>query len=86
MSLIPCTDPCIYQLEGCCTLERACSAGTASPDAGCVHFLPRSSQKDRQGLPDVPYRDQRQAPRGRDGLPPVTLGHQALGKAQPPDL
>ncbi len=58
MSLIPCTDPCIYQREGCCTLDRACSAGVPSA-GGCVHFLPRPSQKDRQGLPDVPHRDQR---------------------------
>ena len=58
MSLIPCTDPCIYQREGRCTLDRACSAGQPSA-GGCLHFLPLSSQKDRQGLPDVPHRDQR---------------------------
>ena len=58
MSLIPCTDPCIYQREGLCALDRACSAGVPSA-GGCVHFLPRPSQKDRQGLPDVPHRDQR---------------------------
>ena len=58
MSLIPCTDPCIYQREGCCTLDRACSAGVPSAGGG-VHFLPPPSQKDRQGLPDVPHRDQR---------------------------
>ncbi len=55
MSLIPCTDPCIYQQEGRCTLTRACSAG---PGGGrCVHFLPRSQQH-RQRLADVPHRDQ----------------------------
>ena len=57
MSLIPCTDPCVYQREGCCTLDRACSAGEART-GGCVHFLPRSSEKDGQRLPDVPHRDQ----------------------------
>ncbi len=58
MTLIPCTDPCIYQQEGLCALDRACSAGLPGT-AGCVHFLPRPSEKDSKGLPDVPHRDQR---------------------------
>ena len=58
MSWIPCTDPCIYQREGCCTLDRACSAGAVRSD-GCLYYLPRPSQEDRQGLPYVPHRDQR---------------------------
>ncbi|MCL2569294.1 MAG: hypothetical protein FWE12_07720 [Oscillospiraceae bacterium] len=42
MSLIPCTSNCVYQLEGCCTLERAASQGTRAPaddTPGCVHFI-----------------------------------------------
>jgi len=45
MSLIPCTCDCVYQEEGCCTLERAASHGTLSDTEitpGCVHFIGRS--------------------------------------------
>ncbi|MDO4516413.1 MAG: hypothetical protein Q4C76_04655 [Bacillota bacterium] len=59
MSLIPCTDPCIYQQEGYCTLARAASTGEAALLRDCVHYCPiQSSQKHRQGLPDVLHRDQ----------------------------
>lgn len=81
MSLIPCTDPCIYQKEGCCTLETACSGGLPG---GCVHFLP--SQQNSQGLADVPHRNEREPLRRGDSLPPLAFGDQALGKAQAPDL
>ena len=43
MSLIPCTDDCIYQQEGRCTLARAGSGGVPTKHRGCVHFLPRRS-------------------------------------------
>ena len=41
MSLIPCTSGCVYQQDGCCTLERAASCGTLDqqPQSGCVHFI-----------------------------------------------
>ncbi len=60
MYLIPCTDPCVYQREGRCTLTRAGSGGRPRPGQGCVHFLPcrASSQQDGQGLPDVPHRNE----------------------------
>ncbi len=45
MNLIPCTDDCIYQQEGRCTLARAGSSGMPTKQAGCVHFLPRVSQR-----------------------------------------
>lgn len=41
MSLIPCTDDCIYQQEGRCTLARAGSSGVPTKQEGCVHFLPK---------------------------------------------
>ena len=56
MNLIPCTDPCLYQREGQCTLARAASGGDSAA-GGCLHFLPRPSEQDRQRLPDVPHRD-----------------------------
>ena len=59
MSLIPCTDPCIYQQEGYCALSRAVSSGIPSPSNRCIHYLPRDpSEQDRQRIPDVFYRDQ----------------------------
>ncbi len=54
MSLIACTDPCIYQKDGYCSLSRAASMDR--PGARCVNFVPvrpEGSQKRGQGLPDV---------------------------------
>lgn len=59
MSLIPCTDPCIYQQEGRCTLARAVSCGQPPLLRDCIHYLPRTPlQQHRQGLPDVLHRDE----------------------------
>ena len=59
LSLIPCTDPCIYQQDGCCTLSRAASGGDPAQLRDCVHYLPRpASQEHRQSLPDVLHRDE----------------------------
>ena len=61
MSLIACTDPCVYQKDGCCTLYRAASAGIPE-HSGCVNFVPSSgSQQGGHGLTDVGYPDQIQA-------------------------
>lgn len=57
MTLIPCTDPCIYQQEGQCTLARAASPGEQS-EGGCLHFLPRISDQHRQRLPDIANRNE----------------------------
>ena len=51
MSLIPCTSGCVYQIDGCCTLERVASCGTcaeAGTSPGCVHFIGRASDSGRQ--------------------------------------
>lgn len=56
--MIPCTDPCIYQQDGCCTLSRAVSGGHPSQEQNCVYFLPKGLQQHHQGLPDVAHRDQ----------------------------
>ena len=78
MNFIPCTDPCIYQKDGYCTLSRAGSGGNPSAHKGCVHFLPHAaSQENRQRLSDVFHR-------GHNGLPSMPLGNQTLGKAQAP--
>ena len=59
MSWIPCAAPCVYQLDGQCTLVRAASSGTPNGH-GCLNFVPErgGSQQRRQGLPDVPHPDQ----------------------------
>ena len=57
MSLIPCTDPCLYQQGGCCYLARAVSMG--QPHRDCIHFLPRTvSQKNSQSLTNILHRDE----------------------------
>lgn len=43
MSLIACTDDCVYQQDGYCTLERAASSGLPGPEISCVNFVPRRS-------------------------------------------
>lgn len=59
MTLIPCTDPCIYQRNGRCTLSRAGSGGQTESRSRCVHFLARQPlQENSQSLPDITHRDQ----------------------------
>lgn len=55
MSYIACTDPCVYQQDGYCSLARAASFGMPSEETRCVNFVPKrkSSQKDGQRLADV---------------------------------
>ena len=60
MSLIACTDPCIYQKDGRCSLSRAASAGSPG-GLGCVNFVPARPevlQQRGQSLPDVGHPDQ----------------------------
>ncbi len=76
MSLIVCTDPCIYQKEGYCSLSRAASTGQRNP-GGCVNFVPRSLQQSGQGFPDIGNTNQLQALR-RDQFPLDPLGDQTL--------
>lgn len=60
MSLIACTDPCVYQKDGYCSLSRAASSGSPGT-SGCVHFVPIQqhpvSEQSGQCLPDVGYPD-----------------------------
>jgi hypothetical protein len=63
MSLIACTDPCVYQKDGYCALSRAVSIG-APGQHGCMNFVPvcRShSQQSRQCLSNVGDADQLQS-------------------------
>ena len=58
MSLIACTDPCVYQKDGLCSLSRAASTGEPG-QSKCVNFVPLpSSQQGSHGFPDVRHSDQ----------------------------
>lgn len=55
MSLIICTDPCVYQKDGYCSLSRAASSGGPG-QLGCVNFVAISSeplQQNAQRFTDV---------------------------------
>lgn len=39
MGIIPCTEGCIYESEGVCTLDRVCRSDGGT--SGCIHYVPR---------------------------------------------
>lgn len=58
MSLIPCTLSCQYQSDGRCTLYAAGSqpmrnARQDGTDHPCLNYVPKSSDKHRNRLPNV---------------------------------
>jgi hypothetical protein len=57
MSLIPCTEACVYQLDGCCHLSRAASCASPGCAVGCVNFVPRSKHS-AKSLSDVIHSNQ----------------------------
>lgn len=57
MSLIPCTNDCYYQKDGCCTLEQAVTSSLPQSSGPCVNFVPRSDQGG-QSFPDIMYPNQ----------------------------
>ena len=61
MSLIPCTDQCIYQQDGYCTLSRATSCATVGNAAGCINFVPYCSKNGTERLTDIIHPDQFQS-------------------------
>ena len=60
MSLIACTDPCIYQQDGYCALSRAASCAAPGSRVGCVNFVPRLQNR-AQGLTNVIHTNQLQS-------------------------
>lgn len=60
MSLIPCTDHCVYQQDGYCTLSRAASCATPGSTVDCVNFVPRSQNR-AECLTNVVHPDQFQS-------------------------
>jgi hypothetical protein len=43
MSLIPCTDDCLYQKDGCCHLQHAASSGTLATPVSEMIYAPAGS-------------------------------------------
>lgn len=41
MSYIACTDDCIYQTDGVCSLQRAAAIGMPTATVSCVHYVPK---------------------------------------------
>ena len=41
MVFIACTSACVYQSDGCCTLERAAASGLPAGGNACVNYVPR---------------------------------------------
>lgn len=60
MSMIPCTDQCVYQQDGYCALSRAASCASAGCAAGCVNFVPRS-KNGAERLTDIVHPDELQS-------------------------
>lgn len=60
MTLIPCTNDCLYQTDGYCALEQAVTSSLPQSASGkCVNFVPRkASLQDGQRFPDVMYPDE----------------------------
>ena len=59
MSLIACTDPCVYQKDGYCSLSRAAYSGEAS-GSRCVNFVPVQSKQGGHSLTNVGHPNQLQ--------------------------
>lgn len=60
MSLIPCTEACVYQQDGCCALSRAASCACPGNAVGCVNFVPRSKHG-AERLADIVHTNELQA-------------------------
>jgi len=49
MSLIPCIEPCVYQADGYCGLERAASLGTPElTENNCLHFIGKTKRENSE--------------------------------------
>ena len=46
MTLIHCTDSCIYQSDGYCRLEKAENITGSGKNTDCPHFRPRDNNQD----------------------------------------
>jgi len=49
MLSIPCTQNCIYQQEGSCTLSRAASRGSGAKSGSCVYRIEKASAQNKTG-------------------------------------
>ena len=42
--MIACSDPCIYQMEGVCTLDHITAAEGKISSSGCIHYVPQEPE------------------------------------------
>jgi len=64
MSLIACTDSCIYQQDGYCSLSRAMFGSSPNSQSRCVYFVSRASRASQdytECLSDIADTDQSKA-------------------------
>lgn len=40
-TMIACSQGCVYQTEGVCMFDRACSMRKADLEMGCIYYVPR---------------------------------------------
>jgi hypothetical protein len=59
MSYIACTSDCVYQKDGCCSLERAASGNeNGAKDNACIHYVKTKSSSGKKRKPDHPDHDE----------------------------
>lgn len=60
MTLIPCTNDCLYQADGYCALEQAATSSLPQSAAGpCVNYVPRkNSDQSGQCFSDIMHPNQ----------------------------
>jgi hypothetical protein len=54
MSYIACAENCLYQKDGCCTLDRVPDRRDAAVSSGCLYRVPLSDKNGGHGLANVP--------------------------------
>jgi hypothetical protein len=54
MSYIACAESCLYQKDGCCTLDRVPDRRDAAVSGGCLYRVPPSGKDGGHSLADIP--------------------------------
>ena len=48
--MIACSLNCVYQTDGVCMQDRACSIGKPELEKGCIHYVPRQEIPNAQAM------------------------------------
>ncbi len=49
-TMIGCSLNCVYQTDGVCMQDRACSIGKPEPEKDCIYYVPRQEIPNAMGL------------------------------------